>query len=807
MTITDALARDIRHGLRSLRRDLGTFLLVVAIAGIGIGASTTVFSICRALLLRPLPFHDPEHLVWIANGTNENLSAQSTQVNNMLDLRNESRSLADIAGYFQFYAPGDVHFSGNGEPERLTGVPVTQSFLALLGVRPLVGRFFNDDESRFKAPKTVVLGYDFWRRRLGGDRGIVGRAIVLDNEPVTVIGILPESFDFAAMFTPGRPADVFFPFPLAPETNRQGNTLGLIARLRDGATLSSAQREATGIGATIQSGQVDGVWRNGFTPRLVTLRERVSGKIEPALLVLTAAVGFLMLLVCANLSNLLLVRASIRAREMAVRTALGAQRRELVRQLLVESLALAASGAVLGVLLAIGGTYFVARVQGTAVPLLAGVHVDTTVLGFSVLIAVATGIGFGLVPALHGTSFNLAVALAEGTRGTSEGRGSRLRRTLVVVEVALVCVMLSGAGLLTRSLRHVLEVQPGFAADHLTAVRVDPRQKVDLATKVAYFDAIVREVSSLPGVQSVGLTDALPLGDNFGWRRWTASTAEIPAGKNAPAPLVRMVDEGYFAAMQIPLREGRPFTVADAQGELVMIVNEQLARTLWPGKDPIGREIKTSGKTRRVVGVVRDVRYFGLDREPDMEMYMPLRTGDFQSVDLVIRSALPAATLAASVRATLHRVDPGMPVPAFRTMGELVDRSTFVRRFVVSLVGSFALFGLLLAALGIYGVISYAVLQRQQEIGIRMALGATPAVVRGGIMRQTGTLVLFGALCGLPVAAFAGRAITSLLYDVSASDPMTFGAVAVVLGVVAALAGYLPAFRASRVDPAVALRR
>jgi predicted permease len=367
--------------------------------------------------------------------------------------------------------------------------------------------------------------------------------------------------------------------------------------------------------------------------------------------------------------------------------------------------------------------------------------------------------------------------------------------------------MLTGAGLLTRSLRHVLEVQPGFAAQHLTAVRVDPRRDVDLAAKVAYFDAIVREVSALPGVQSVGLTDALPLGDNFGWRRWGISTAERPESDKPLTPLVRKVDEGYFAAMKIPLREGRPFDVADARGQPVMIVNEQLARTLWPGKDPIGREVKTSGVEFRVIGVVPDVHYFGLDREPDMEMYMPLRGGNFQSVDLVIRSPLPAATLAASVRAALHRVDPGMPVPAFRTMDELVDRSTFVRRFVVSLVGGFALFGLLLAALGIYGVISYAVLQRQQEIGIRMALGATPAVVRAGIMRQTGALVVIGALCGLPVAAFAGRAIRSLLYDVRSSDPMTFGAVAAVLGIVAVLAGYLPAFRASRVDPAVALRR
>src|SRR5919198_2548530 len=414
MILTETLVRDIRFGLRSLRRDIGATIFVVVIAGLGIGASTTVYSICRALLLRPLPFKEPERLVWIANGTSDNLSAQSVQVNNLLELRETSRSYTDVAGYYQFYAPGDLHFTGVDAPERLTGVPVTASLFPLLGVTPLAGRFFSTDESRWNAPKTVVLGYDFWRRRFDGDLGIVGRPIALDNEPVTVIGILPRSFDFEAIFTPGRHADVFLPFPLTPETNRKGNTLALIGRLREGVTLQAAQREATQIASRIRTGRVDGGWRNVFAPRLVTLRERVSGRFEAPLFAISAAVGLLMLLVCANLSNLLLVRASSRNREMAVRAALGATRHHLIRQMLVESLVVTSAAATLGLVVAVGGTFFVSRIQGMTVPLLRDVRVDTSVLGFTVLCAAATAIGFGLLPALHGSSFSLSSALAAG---------------------------------------------------------------------------------------------------------------------------------------------------------------------------------------------------------------------------------------------------------------------------------------------------------------------------------------------------------------------------------------------------------
>jgi predicted permease len=747
MTLADTLAQDIRFGVRSIRRDAAAAIFMVAMVAIGIAASTTVFSLCRALLLRPLPFERPERLVWIANGTSENLSGQTVQVHNLLALREENRSFAGVAGVFPFYAPGDVRFTGRGEPERLTAVPVTQNFFSVLGVEPLAGRFFDDVETRWNAPKTVVLGYEFWRRRFAGDRSIVGRSVVLDGHAVTVVGVLPESFDFSATFTPGRRADIFFPFPLSPETNRQGNTLGLIGRLKDGVSMQAAQVEATVIGSRHKDDHVDGRSINPFAPRLSTLRQHVSGRFDAALFVLAAAVAFLMLLVCANVSNLLLARASARRREMAVRTALGAPRRRLVRQLLVEGLILCGCGAAIGTALAVAGTFAVSRLQGTTIPLLNGVRVDLVALGFTVLVAMIAGVASGLLPALHASAF-AASALAEGARGSTDGRSGRARRALVVAEVALVCVLLTGAGLLARSLGRVLDVQPGFASDNVIAVRVDPGpgRRESGAANAAYFDALVREVSAVPGVQALGLTDALPLGDNFGWRRWDASIPGRDEKRDRVLPLVRVIDQGYLRTMQIPVLAGRAFTASD---DSVIIVNEQLARTFWPNENAIGRHLKSSGTNRRVVGVVGDVRYFGLDRDTDLEMYMPLSVGDYQSVDLV---------------------------------------------------------GLILAALGIYAVISYSVTLRTQEISIRMALGATPGVLLASILGQTGRMVLLGGVIGLSASFVAARAIRGLLFGVGASDPATFTATLAVLTIVALLAGYLPARRATQVDPALALR-
>jgi len=804
------VAHDVRNALRSLRFDRSAAVFSVAIVGLGIGASATVFSICQALLLRPLPFEDPDRLVWIANGTSENLSAQTVQVTNLVEFREQSRSLDGVAGFYQFYAPGDVRLTGSGEPERLTGVPVTRTFFPLLGVRPQVGRFFDESESRFNAPGTAMLDYRFWQRRFAGDRGIVGKSIILDGKPVTVVGVLPESFDFEATFIPGRRVDLFLPFPLSPETNRQGNTLALVGRLRKGTDLRTAQVEATLIASRFAKGLVQDSYRNGFDPRLSTLREHISGRFQSALLVLAGAVAFLMLLVCANVSNLLLVRASRRQREMAIRAALGATRGDLVRQMLAESLVVSVAGAGVGVVFAAVATALVSRLQGTTIPLVHDVRVDHVALAFTVLMAVLTGVVFGLVPAFQTSADALPVALAEASRGSTSRRGGGARRAIVAAEVALACVLCAGAGLLIRSLGRVLDVQPGFATEDLIAVRVDPsRVQSTLARRTVYLEEAVRAVRSVPGVQSLGLTDALPLGDNFGWRRWSALADGIePNAGERVQPLVRMVDEGYLAAMKIPVRAGRPFTAADdSASEPVIIINETLAGTLWPGKDPIGRVVRTSNKSRRVVGVVGDVRYFGLDRGVDAEMYMPIRqTGDYQSVDLVVRGAIPPTALAAGVRAALRRMDATLPVVEFRTMEELVDHSVFARRFTVLLVAGFAAFGLLLSCLGLYAVISYSVSQRTQEIGIRMALGATPESLRTRIFGETSVLVLLGVAVGLPASWLATRAIRGLLFDVGSSDPVTYAGVLVVLAVVAVLAGYVPARRATRIDPAIALR-
>ncbi len=809
--VLDPMLRDLRYAARSLRRDLGATVFSIAIAGLGIGASTTVFGLCQALFLRPLPFREPERLVWIANGTSENLSAQTVQVSNLLSLVEQNRSFDGVAGFNAFYGPGDIQLGGSGDPERITGVPVTQSFFPLLGVSAVYGRFFDDAESRFGGPKAAVLDHRFFVRRFGGDPRIVGQSILLDGEPVTVIGILPPSFDFEGTFSPGRPADLFLASPLALETDRQGNTLALIGRLKANVRLGAAQAEATAIAASRPRSRMDGQPRNGFTPTLSPLRDRVSGRFRTALLALAGAVGFLMLLVCANLSNLLLVRASVRRREMAIRSALGAAPGQLIRQMLIESLVLGAGGAMLGLTIAVGATASVSRLQGTVIPLLHEVRVDGVVFTFTALLAIVTGVAFGLLPALQTLGVDVRETLAEESRGSTGRRSGWLRRAVVVAELAMACVLLTGAGLLARSLSRVLDVEPGYATENVIALRVDqPPGERTGAERRAYLDELARTVSTVPGVAAVGLTDALPLGDNYGWRRWGARAVGQPVDSTErQGPLVRMVDAGYFTTMRIPIRSGSAFTAADVPGsEPVAIVNQVLADALWPGQDPIGRMMVAGGSPRRVIGVVGSVRYFSLDRDVEREMYFPIgHSGGYSSVDLVVRGDNSStAGLIASVRAVLRRADPNLPVAHFRTMQELVDRSVFARRFVVMLVAGFAVFGVVLSALGVYAVISYSVSQRTQEIGIRMALGATADGVRRGILAETGRLAVLGLALGLPLSWMAARAIRGLLYDLGSFDAVTFGATLVALGAVAACGAYLPARRATRVDPAVALK-
>ncbi len=803
----DSIRQDLRYTFRALRRDRAFTTFAVLIVGLGIGASSTVFSIVNNLLLRPLPFRDPGRLVWITNHNSEDsdMSGSTTQVDHFLDLRKQSQSFSDVAAYFAFYGVGDNKLTGEGEPERLSGVPVSQNFFQLLGVRPQLGRLFTAEECKFNGPKAVLLGHGLWVRRFASDPRIVGRSLRLNDEAVSVIGVLPASFDFASVFTPGSHIDLYFPFPMSAETNRWGNTLAIVGRLKPGVALQTAQAEASILSRQFTEAHPRD--RNDFAAKLSFLGDHVRGHIRPALIVLACAVGVVMLIVCANLSNLLLARTATRQKEIAIRTALGAVRGRLIRQMLTESVVLSCCGAVLGILLAVGGTRAMTHLQAISIPLLENVRVDATALGFTLLAAILTGLIFGLVPALQIPSRAIHNALKDTSRGSTAARGHAwIRSTLVVSEIAFACVLLVGAGLLIRSFLQVLDVNLGFHPEMAVAVRVDPSQQYKTQAQVnAYFDDVLRRARDIRGVAAAGLTDALPLGRN---RSWTARVKGHTYKDGVyPDAFVRVVSDGYIRSMGIPLIAGRDLDERDTPStDQVVLINQTMARKLFPGENAIG-QIIIPDKERRVVGIVSDVRHLALEESSGSEMYLPIRQSqDYASVDLVVRTTRPPAQLASVVRNALKPIAPNLPVSDFRLVQQLVDKAVSPRRFIVMLLGGFALFALILASLGIYGVISYSVSQRTQEIGIRMALGATAGNLQSGIILQTLGLAAIGMLLGSAASWTLARALSGLLYGVTPADPVTFLGMLMVLTAVAALAGYLPARRASRIDPMVALR-
>jgi predicted permease len=806
LPVFDSVLQDLRYTFRTLRRDAGFTTFAILIVGLGIGASSTVFSIVNALLLRPLPFRDPSRLVWIANHDETGgLSGQTTQVGHFLDLRAQNQSFSDIAAYFAFYGVGDNKLTGQGEPERLSSVPVSQNFFPLLGVQPQLGRLFTAEECKFNGPKAVLLSHGLWVRRFASDPRIVGRPLTLNNEPVSVVGVLPASFDFASVFAPGSHIDLYSPFPLSDETNRWGNTLAIIGRLKPGVAIQTAQAEVSILSARLKRAHPTD--RNDFEGHLSFLREHVSGRLRPALIVLTCAVGVVMLIVCANLSNLLLARTAVRQKEIAIRTALGAGRWRLIRQALTESMVLSTCGAALGLILAIFGTRTLTHLDAISIPLLQNVRTDASALGLALLMAVLTGLIFGLLPALQLPALAVHAALKDTSRGSTVGKTHTwIRGTLVVSEIAFACVLLVGAGLLIRSFIRVLDVNLGFQPERAAAVRVDPSQQYSTrAQQNAYFDEVLRRIRDVRGIDAAGLSDALPLGRNRGWGV-RAKGHDYKPGEY-PDAFVRVVSDGYLRSLGISLRTGRDFTERDTpQTEEVIIINETMAKRLWPGEDAMGQILQVD-KDRRVVGIVGDVRHLALEQGAGSEMYLPIRQcGDFASVDLVVRTTLPPAELASSVRAALKPIEPNLPASDFRTLQQLVDKAVSPRRFVVWLLGGFAMFALVLASLGIYGVISYSVNQRTQEIGIRMALGASAGDLQAGIILQTLGLAAIGIVLGAAASWALARALSGLLFGVTPGDPATFAGMLIVLTAVAALAGYLPARRASRIDPMVALR-
>jgi predicted permease len=798
------LVQDLRHAARAMRREVGFTGFALLIAGLGIGVSSTVFSVVDAVLLRPLPFRDPGALVWMSNGEQSG-EEWTTQVGHFVDLRAANTSFVDMAGWTGFYHVGDSELTGAGEPERLTSVPVTDNLFSFLGVAPALGRSFTpaDGHAPLESPPAVILSYGFWTRRFASDPAVVGRTLTLNNAPVTVVGVLPASFDFATVFAPGTPVDVFIPWPLTDQTNRQGNTMKVIGRLKPGVTVAQAQAELTTLAQEIERRHPE---RNGIKPKVTPLASRVSGSVGPALVVLSAAVGLVMLIVCANLSNLQLARLGTRQKEMALRVALGAGRLRLLRQLLTESLALSCGGALLGLALAVAGTREVAHLDAVSLPLLTAVGIDGRAVAFTLVAAVLTGVLFGVLPALSVRTVTVSDELKEGTRGTTRGSRAWVRSGLVVGEIALACTLLVGTGLLSRSFLRVLDVNLGFQPTRASALRVDPSFRFkSFDEQNAYIDEVLTRTRALPGVLAAGFTDALPFAGDRSWG--VAGLGQVYPRGHMPEAYIRVVSDGYFEAAGIPVREGRNFTDQDrATSEPVVIVNETLARTLWPGQAALGQKV-SQNRGRRVVGVVADVRHEALETTGGSEMYLPMRqTADYSQIDLVVRTTLPENVLTAEVRAALRPVDPNLPVHAFQPLQDLVDRAVSPRRFLVVLLAGFAGFALLLASLGIYAVISQSVNQRTQEIGIRMALGASAADVQRRILFGTLGLVGLGLGLGLAISRLLTAALGSLLFGVTPGDPATFVGMAALLTAVAALAGYVPAWRASRIDPMVTLR-
>jgi predicted permease len=664
---------------------------------------------------------------------------------------------------------------------------------------------FTAEESKPSGPPVVIFSYPFWKRQFNADPNIIGKAISFGNTPTTVVGVLPDTFDFGSVYSPGTKMDIFTPY-VYDRAREWGNMISLTGRLKPGVTLAQAQSEADLLFPTLD-GSVKRGYKGGYSAQLWDLKDFVSGSLRRSLIVLWGAVGLILLIVCVNLSNLLLARAAARSREFAMRTALGAARSRIVRQLLTESLVLSAAGAILGLALACAAVFYLAHQGSIALPLLSSIRIDKTALAWTLFIAAAAGLLFGIAPGLHISSGNLHDALKDSATSTTGGHATtRLRSTLVVSQIALACVLLIGAGLLLRSFLRVLDVDLGFEPTHAASISLDSSDR-NAAQRASADREILQRIQSIPGVHTAAITDSLPMSRNRSWGIFAKGKHYEPG--ELPGTFVYVVTPGYLNAIGMRLVKGRDMTWEDNDPkQAVVIINETVARYLWPTEDPIDRIAVVGGADARVIGVIADVRETTAEAKSGWQMYVSTAASQFGPNDsqLVIRSTLPAQTLQPTVLAALRQINPGQPAADLKPIQLLVDHASSPRRFFVYLVGIFAALGLFLAALGIYGVISYSVTQRTQEIGIRMALGATLARIQLDVIRTTLQLALIGIAIGTVASFGASRLIASLLFGTTPTDPITFLGMVVVLGAIALLAGYIPARRGSRINPMVALR-
>jgi putative ABC transport system permease protein len=802
--------QDVRYGLRQLRRNPVFTIVAVVTVALGIGATSAIFSVVNAVLLRPLPYRDAGKLVVILHHGQGPVAPA-----NFLDWRSQNHVFADM-GAAEYWTP---NLSGVDRPEQIWALRVTSDIFPLLGVEPIFGRTFLPEEGRPGQDREAVLSYSLWQRRFGGESSVIGQSIMLDGEKYTVVGVMPRGFKFAPFWA--TKAELWAPLSLADRAgDRVGSSLRVFARLKPGVTIGQARAEMATITGRLEK-LYPGTNRH-YT--VLPLMEKVVGNIRPALLVLLATVSFVLLIACANVAHMQLARAASRQKEVAVRTALGAGRSRVVRQILTESLLLALLGGSLGLLLGLWGMRVLGALSPPGIPRVETVSLDSHVLVFLVVASVLTALGFGLAPALHASEVSLNDSLRESERGSGEGiRHNRLRSLLVVSEFALALILLVGAGLMLRSFVALQAVDPGFNPEHLLTmlVSVTGSESAEPSHRTAFYQGLLDEVRGIPGVRSAGAINHLPLAGDL----WNASLLiegrPVPPPGESPQAVYRVVLPGYFRSMEIPILRGRDVANGDnLNAPAVVVVNEALARNLWPGQVPLGKRIALrdtlpNPQWLTVIGVARNAKQDDWAAKPNIEVYLPyLQSREYLEgadshhsyLTLVVRAEGDPASLAPAIESSVWALDKNVTVSQVQTMPQVLREAEALPRLYLMLLGAFAAVALILAGVGIYGVMSYSVSSRTHEIGVRMALGAARGEVLGLVVAQGFKLTLMGVGVGIVGALALRRFIASLLYGVRPTDPLTFAVVCLLLIGAALLASYIPARRASKLDPMVALR-
>lgn len=808
--LLEAFAQDARYGSRMLLKGRVVTLAAVLTLGLGVGATTAIFSVVNTVLLRPLPYRDPDRLVWIT----QSLPRFKTRIVTGADFLEWAKH-HEVFECAAAFSSRNFNLTGVDTPERLSAGLVSAEFFPMLGVQPLLGRAFFPEEDRPGRNNVVLLSYELWRRRFGGDKSAVGKAVTVDDERYTVIGVLPQGFHIFGEY------DVWVPLALDPVTEFRRQRMSIVwavARLKPGATMEQARAQVSTIAKRTEQQYPQGY--QGVQVIMLPLHERLVGNLRLSLLALFGAGGFVLLIACANVANLLLGRGLARAKEIAIRAALGAGRLRLVRQFLTESILLGVLGGTTGLLLATWGMHSLAALIPSSLPGAQEVKIDHSVLVFALLLSLATGVFFGLAPALATTKVDLGSTLKDGGEPPVLRLGPfHFRKLLVIGELALTLVLLIGAGLMVRSFVRLREVNPGFRPQNVLSMAIElPHSRYpELARQAAFFREVLHRVQTLPGVQSAATTSQLPMAQGMGDQALFSIEGEPPWRPEEGAQRLvsqLVVSSDYFRTMGIPLVKGNCFTDRDMQENSgKVLINESVAQRFFPGKDPLGKRLKLGFPEGpepwlRIVGVVGDVRLQTLEDEAGPAIYLSYpEVGDLGSARLVVRGAVDPRGLAIAVATEVRSVDKNQPVYDMKTMEERLEASVAPRRFKTLLLGIFATMALLLAGVGIYGVMSYSVAQRTREIGVRMALGANSSDVLRTVVGEAGVLVVLGIALGLAGAIGLTHLLAGLLYGLRATDPTTFIALSLLLSGVALLASYFPARKAAAVDPVVALRQ